>query len=81
MTVSYMVMQRYTSAIHEAYAGRPDLDRQVARATSCRAWLESLEIDPALRAELVEPIRAIEEAFADLVRAPGAYDPAPPRPG
>lgn len=73
--MSYMVMQRYTSAVREAYARRLGLDRQVAQAAACRAWLESLEIDPALRAELVEPIRALEEAFADLVRAPEAYAP------
>jgi hypothetical protein len=79
--MSYMVMQRYTSAIREASAGQPDLDRQVGQAASCRAWLESLEIDPALRAELVEPIRAVEEAFTDLVRTPEAYHRAPPGPG
>jgi hypothetical protein len=79
--MSYMVMQRYTSAIHEAYAGTSELDRQVAQAAACRAWLESLEIDSALRAELIEPIRAVEEAFVDLVRAPEAYHRAPLEPG
>lgn len=75
--MAYMVMQRYTTAIREAYAGRPDLAEQVAQAAACRTWLESLEIDPSLRAEVIEPIRAIEEAFADLVRAPEVYRRSP----
>lgn len=66
-------MQRYITAVHEAYAGSPELAREAAQAAACRAWLESLRIDPAVRAELVEPIRAVEEAFGDLVRAPKAY--------
>lgn len=49
--MAYMVMQRYTTAIREAYAGRPDLAEQVAQAAACRTWLESLEIDTSLRAE------------------------------
>lgn len=79
--MAYMVMQRYTSAIHEAYAGKPGLAGQVAQAAACRAWLESLAIDPAVRAELVEPIHAIEEAFADLLRAPRTYRRASLGPG
>jgi hypothetical protein len=71
--MSYMVMQRYTTAIREGYAGRTDVAAQHARAGMVRAWLESLVIAPALRAELAEPIRAIEDAFADLLRAPDTY--------
>jgi len=71
--MAYMVMQRVTTAVHEGYAGRPDLAEQVAQARACRGWLEALSIDPTVRAELVEPIRAVEEALADLVRAPGIY--------
>ncbi|HSM38744.1 MAG TPA: hypothetical protein VK838_05370 [Candidatus Limnocylindrales bacterium] len=71
--MSYMVMQRYTTAIREAYAGRPDVAQQCEQAANFRAWLESLEIPDALRAELIEPIRAIEDAFGDVLRAPGTY--------
>jgi len=71
--VAYMAMQRYTTAIHEGYAGRADVTEQRARAGACRAWLESLAIDPSVRAELAEPIRAVETALADLERSPGTY--------
>ncbi|HLE58280.1 MAG TPA: hypothetical protein VJA85_01395 [Candidatus Limnocylindria bacterium] len=71
--MAYMVMQRTTTAVREAYAGRADVAEQHTRARECRAWLESLAIQPALRAELVEPIRAVEEALADVLRAPAAY--------
>ena len=71
--MAYMVMQRITSAVHEGYAGRTDIPEQQSLAEACRAWLEGLAIDPNVRAELVEPIRAVEEALADLVRAPGVY--------
>jgi len=71
--MGYMVMQRYTTAIREGYAGRTDIAEQHARAAMVRSWLESLAIAPAVRAELTEPIRAIEEAFADLLRAPDTY--------
>ncbi len=71
--MSYMVMQRYTTAIREGYAGRTDVAAQQARAAEFRAWIESLTISPALRAELVEPIKAIEDAFGDLRRSPATY--------
>lgn len=73
--MSYMVMQRYATAIHEGYAGRTDLPQQLAKATELREWVDSLAIAPSLRAELAEPIRAIEEAFADIVRSPATYAP------
>jgi hypothetical protein len=71
--MSYMVMQRYTTAIREGYVGRTDVAEQHARAAMVRAWIESLAISPALRAELVEPIKAIEDAFGDLLRSPATY--------
>ncbi len=67
--MAYMIFQRVTTAIREAYAGRSDVARNLAAAESSRAWLESLEIDPKLRDSLVEPIVALEEAFRDLWRA------------
>ena len=71
--MAYMGMQRYTTAIREGYADRTDVSEQLANAAECRVWLESLAIDPAIRAELIEPIRAVEEALADLERSPGTY--------
>ena len=64
--MAYMVYQRLTTAILETYAGRPDVARHLAAARACRAWLESLEIDPRLRDALVEPIVVLEEAFQGL---------------
>ena len=66
--VAYMVLQRYTTAIQDAYAGRLELPQQLVEARRCRAWLDALHIDPHLRAALVEPIAVIEETFRDLVR-------------
>lgn len=61
----YMIYQRYTSAIKQAYAGE-DVAHHLANARACRAWLETLNIDDDLRDSLVEPIRVLEEAFQDL---------------
>jgi hypothetical protein len=58
-----MVFQRYTTAVKRAYRGRPDAAAQAARAVEFRSWLESLDIDPSIRAELVEQARAIEHGF------------------
>lgn len=71
--MAYMVAQRYTTAIREAYAGRTDVAEQHARAAEFRTWLESLAIAPSLRAELIEPVRAVEDAFGDLLRSPQTY--------
>lgn len=71
--MAYMVMQRVTTAVHTGYAGRTDVTEELAQARVCRAWLESLSIEPSVRAELLEPIRAVEEALADLDRAPKVY--------
>jgi hypothetical protein len=54
-----MVYQRYTTAIREAH---------LAEAGRVRAWLDSLDIDPTLRASLVEPIAVVEDAFSGLLR-------------
>jgi hypothetical protein len=71
--MAYMIYQRYATAIRDAYgtAGQPDdLRALLARAREARAWLESLAIDPTLRASLVEPIAVVEDAFDGLIRAP-----------
>ena len=56
-----MVYQRYTTAVKRAYRDRSDAAAQHARAVEFRTWLESLDIDPSIRAELVEQVRAIEQ--------------------
>ena len=69
--MAYMVFQRYATAIREAYGrGRDakDVQDELAEARRARIWLESLDIDPSLRASLVEPIAVVEEAFSGLLR-------------
>ena len=68
--MAYMIYQQYTTAVKEGYADhtQPDIVQQVAAAKSCREWLESLEIDAQIRDGLVEQIRALEEAFEELMR-------------
>ncbi len=66
--MAYMVYQRYTTAILDAYRDRPDVAEHVDQARAHRRWLESLEIDPAIRTSLVEQARALEEAFERLSR-------------
>ncbi len=68
--MAYMVMARVAAAIRDGYrrdegAGRVRENLEAARRT--RAWLESLDIDPGVRASLVEPIAALEDAFAGLL--------------
>jgi len=67
----YMVNQRNTTAVRDGYrqADRATLERQLTQARQVREWLEALQIDAGVRATLVEPIGAIEEAFAEIVRA------------
>ena len=66
----YMVHQRTTTAVRDGYrdAAAADVERQLAEARRTRAWLEGLRIDPQVRAWLVEPIAAVEEAFAEIAR-------------
>ena len=66
----YMVQQRVTTAVREGYAqaDMEELRRQLIGARAARAWLEALAIEPEVRAGLVEPIEAVEEALAEAVR-------------
>lgn len=69
--MAYMVLQRYATAIRDAYRhGRDpgEVRAHLADARRARAWLESLDIDPTLRASLVEPIAVVEDAFSGLLR-------------
>ena len=66
--MAYMVYQRYTTAVKDGYRGRDDVAEQHERATELRIWLEQLAIEPAIRAELVEQVRALEDGFTQLRR-------------
>ena len=63
--MAWMIYQRYTTAVIEAYGGRPVGD-QLEAARAHRRWLEGLEIDAGLRSSLVEQAKAIEEGFARI---------------
>jgi hypothetical protein len=60
-----MVYQRYTTAVKRGYRDRSDAAAHHARAVEFRTWLESLAIDPSIRAELVEQARAVEHGFEE----------------
>ena len=59
---------RYETQLNILVGLTIDIAQHAAAASTCREWLESLEIDPELRAALVEQIRALEEAFGELMR-------------
>jgi hypothetical protein len=64
--MAYMVYQRYTTAVLDAYKGRSDVAEQLEQARSHRRWLESLDLEPAVKSGLVEQARTIEAAFKQL---------------
>jgi hypothetical protein len=65
--MAYMVYQQYTNAIVKGYAGHPDVAGHHEAATAHREWLETLNIDPAVKSVLVEQARTVEAAFAHLL--------------
>jgi len=65
--MTYMIYQQYTTAVREAYTHHPDVAHHAAQAKACREWLASLAIKPEIRDSLVEQIRALEQAFEDLM--------------
>ena len=69
----YMVHQRTTTAVREGYreAAPEDVERQLAEARRTRAWLEILDVDPEVRAWLIEPIAVVEESLAEITRRQG----------
>ena len=76
--MAYMVTARIGAAIRDGYRGESGAERIRANldaARRTRAWLEALEIDPSIRAGLVEPIAAVEDAFAGLMRGSSEPDP------
>ena len=64
--MAYMVYQPYATAVKEGYRGRADVSDELARARDFRAWLEGLQIDDAIRGELVQQARALERGFEQL---------------
>ena len=65
-----MVQQQTTTAVREGYApaDRDEVQQELVSARAARAWLERLHVHPAVRATLVEPIAAVEEALAERIR-------------
>lgn len=71
MTMAYMVYQRYTTAVLEAYADDPHVFHHLAAARSHRMWLATLTLEPAVKSALVEQALVIESAFERLAAARG----------
>ena len=69
----YMVQQGATTAVRDGYreSATAEVELQLAEARRARAWLQGLDIDPEVRAWLVEPIGVVEEAFAEIARRRG----------
>jgi hypothetical protein len=66
----YMVQQRTTTAVRDGYRSSDgaEVAQQLEEARRARAWLEGLHIEADVRAWLVEPIAAVEEALAEIDR-------------
>ncbi len=62
-----MIYQRYTRAILDGYTNHPEVEHHRDKARAYREWLESLDIEPRIKASLVEQARVVEEAFESLV--------------
>ena len=66
--MAYMAQQAVTTAIREAYSDRPNALAQAEEAARCRAWLESLPLEPSLLAPIIEPIAALEDGLREAHR-------------
>ena len=73
--MTYMVYQRYTTAIVDAYKDNPEVPRHFEEAQSHRRWLQSLDIDNTVKNTLVEQAQTIEAAFERLNTRPSNLDP------
>jgi hypothetical protein len=62
--MAYMAQQWLTSAVRDAFKDRADAAEQAAEAARVHAWLESLPLERAAVAALVEPIAALEDGLA-----------------
>jgi hypothetical protein len=67
--MAYMIYQRYTTAILDAYKDSSEVGAHLAEARSHLRWLESLAIEPTVKASLVEQARTVEDAFERLNRS------------
>ena len=72
----YMVQQRVTTAVREGYARvePAELAAALNGAHAAREWLQALAVEPAVRAWLLEPIEAVEEALAETSRRRAASE-------
>lgn len=70
--MAYMIYQQYKTAVSTGYADKSasEIADELQRAAACRGWIESLAIDPKIRAGLGEQIGAIEQALEELLRRP-----------
>lgn len=66
--MAYMLFERVAMEIVAAYRDRPDAQAQLDAAATYRQWVEGLQVDSAIRADLVEPIAALEEGFREAIR-------------
>lgn len=64
--MAWMIYQRYTTAILDAYVDDPDVANHLRKAREYREWLESLRTDNNISSALVEQARIVEEAFERL---------------
>ena len=67
--MAYMVYQQLTTSVMEAYRDRSDTAASLEQATNYRRWLDSLAIDVATRASLVEQARAVEDGLNRALQA------------
>ena len=63
-----MLFERVAMEIVAAYRDRSDAQAQLDAAATYRQWVETLQVDSAIRADLVEPIAALEEGFREAIR-------------
>lgn len=66
--MAHMIYQQYTTAVLDAYQGRPDVDERFEEARAHRIWLESLDLEANVKGVLVEQARALEDAFGQLTQ-------------
>lgn len=66
--MAYMAQQWLANTIRDAFRDRSDAPEQAAEAARLRAWLESLPLDRATVAVLVEPVAALEDGLQQATR-------------
>jgi hypothetical protein len=68
--MAYMLHERVAMEVVTAYRDRPDTEThaQLEAAERFRDWVETLPIDPAVRAVVVEPVAAVEAGLRETLR-------------